>query len=521
MNPDAIDALARSLAERASRRDALATVLTAVLALTGTPSVVDARRRSAGVNATDRTHRQSMSSRPRGAGGGQQGVGNPDAPCLGHGRPCSGDKCRQRCCGKTSLPAKPFGTKARVCWCKGEGSGCDDRRECCSGQCHNGHCRGAIETGRRCNTGDRCVAGQCSFYTSLDGPDGKFCVLPEGEACDAQGDCVTYVCDGGACGAQNTGPAMRVAGIWGHTGHGGNDGEDPEFSYAIDVEVDPDGNVFVADLSNARVLKLGPDGLRLAAWGSNGSGGANGDPPRFAHPTGVAIDSGGYLYVADRDNHRVVKLSPEGLRLDAWGTDGSGGVDGNPPRFQRLAGIAVDAEDNVVVVDAGNNRVVKVSPEGLRLAAWGSQGSGGTDGNPPRFEDPNGIALDDNGNIYVADTFNHRVLKLSPDGLRLAAWGSEGSKGAEVGAAPRFHRPWDIAVDADGNVFVTDRDNHRVQKLDPDGLILAVWGQFGHDGSVGSLPQFDNPTGIAVDSLGNVYVSEGGNDRVQKLEPAF
>jgi DNA-binding beta-propeller fold protein YncE len=359
------------------------------------------------------------------------------------------------------------------------------------------------------------------LYSSLDGPDGKFCVRAEGDTCDADRECLSYRCDGGSCGAQNTGPGATVAAIWGRDGSGGQDGEEPRFSYPIDLDVDLEGNTFVADSALHRIVKVGPDGLRLDAWGSKGSGGADGNPPRFFHPAGVAVDAEGNVFVADRDNHRVMKLSPEGLRLAAWGTEGSGGSDGNLPRFDRPCGVAVDAEGNFYVADTFNHRVLKLAPDGLRLAAWGSQGSGGSNGNSPRFDVPIGIVVDDNGNVYVADTNNDRVLKLSPAGLRLAAWGSEGSKGAEVGATPRFQRPWDVTVDPDGNVFVTDRDNHRVQKLDPGGTILAVWGRFGHGGTVGGLPQFDNPTGVAIDTLGNVYVSEGGNVRVQKLEQAF
>ncbi|MBM3476011.1 MAG: hypothetical protein FJX75_22305 [Armatimonadetes bacterium] len=180
-----------------------------------------------------------------------------------------------------------------------------------------------------------------------------------------------------------------------------------------------------------------------------------------------------------------------------WGSRGSG--DG---RFVSPQGIAVDGAGNVYVADTWNHRIQKFDGSGAFLTKWGSEGTG--DG---QFSFPSSIAVGTSGNVYVADTDNHRIEKFDGSGTFLAAWGVEGSGDGE------FRGPRGIAVDATGNVYVGERLNYRVQKFDGSGTFLTTWGSFGTgDG------QFHFPEGVAVDAAGNVYVADAASDRIQKFD---
>jgi DNA-binding beta-propeller fold protein YncE len=170
------------------------------------------------------------------------------------------------------------------------------------------------------------------------------------------------------------------------------------------VAVDAHGNVYVADAFNNRVQKLSPTGQPLAQWGRPTIG--------FTHPAGVAIDSHGAVYVADTGNNRIAKFSPDG-KLLGWRT-GS--------QLQRPTGIAVDGAGDIYVADRQNGRVQKLSPSGKTLGRWGKGGSGLLQFSFRAQDHMNGVALDPHGNLYVADTANNRIKKLSPQGQTLAIW---------------------------------------------------------------------------------------------------
>jgi DNA-binding beta-propeller fold protein YncE len=206
-------------------------------------------------------------------------------------------------------------------------------------------------------------------------------------------------------------------------------------------------------------------------------------------PRGVALDASCNLYVADSANHRVAKLSPAGEPLAQWGSDGRGSG-----QLHRPGAVALDAAGNIYVADSGNDRIVKLSPDGQVVATWGKCSAGVTpcspspgDG-PAEFFDPEGIAVDGGGNIYVAEANNQRIQKLSPEGKSLALWGTRG-------AGPgQFDAPWAVTLDAAGNLYVADLNNNRVQKLSPSGAPLF---QFG--GTRGAdAGQLTQPRGVAV-----------------------
>jgi streptogramin lyase len=190
-------------------------------------------------------------------------------------------------------------------------------------------------------------------------------------------------------------------------------------------------------------------------------------------------------------------LLATGNYLFQWGDSGSGNG-----QLQNPIGIATDASGNIYIADTNNHRIQKFDSNGTYLAQWGSLGSG--DG---QFNHPTGVAVDSTGNVYVVDGENNRIQKFDSNGLYLAQWGTSGSGDGQ------FTIPQGIAVDIVGNVYVVDTFNDRIQKFDNNGTYLTQWGGYGTgDG------QFYYPLGIAVDSAGSIYVADGGNNRIQKFD---
>ncbi len=300
--------------------------------------------------------------------------------------------------------------------------------------------------------------------------------------------CAVWSCAFAAQGSES----YVFVGNWGREGSG-----DGEFRFPQGVAVDSSGNVYVADRNNDRMQKFTPGGVLLKKWGTNGEG-----EGEFEWPSGVAVDTSGNVYVADTSNHRIQKFTSEGVFLTEWGNWGSGDGKFNEPR-----GVAVDGSGNVYVLDYVNQRIQKFTSQGAFLKKWGRPGSG--DG---EFHYPGGIAVDPvpgGGNVYVAeDGDNHRIQKFTSEGAFLTKWGSWGEEDGQ------FEFPCGLAVDSSGNVYVTDPGNHRIQKFTSEGVFLKKWGTAGSgDGA------FDSPLGVAVDTSGNVYVVEMGNNRIQKFRP--
>ena len=210
-------------------------------------------------------------------------------------------------------------------------------------------------------------------------------------------------------------------------------------------------------------------------------------------PTGVAVGRAGNVFVVDSGHDRIVKISPDpahGPRVLArWGVEGTG-----PGQLESPNLIALDTHGNLYVADSGNNRIQKLSSKGRPLAQWGGKGDG-----PGQFINPIGVAVDVHGNIYVADTFNDRVQKLSPAGAPIAQW--------QTGAV---RHPAGIALDARGDVYVADPGNHRVEELSPAGQLLGQWGA-----SVG----LNKPAGIVLDARGRIYIADRATGHVEKLLP--
>jgi sugar lactone lactonase YvrE len=276
------------------------------------------------------------------------------------------------------------------------------------------------------------------------------------------------------------------------------------------VAVGPQGNFYIADYDGNRIRIYAPDGMLLGRMGEL----AGDAPGKLRNPDGVAVDGQGAVYVADAGNHRVQAFSPDGVSIGIWGSAGSG--DGG---LLEPSAVALDDHGNLYVTDKSAHRVEKFGPDGRVLAIWGKRG-----GQPGEFEAPRGVALDGAGNVYVADTGNNRIQKLSSDGDVVAVWGSpnqvlaeptdESGSQLQIQQAGHFDGPQGIVVDALGDVYVADYGNNRIQRFDTQGNPTGMWGEPGAE-----VGQLNHPSGLALDAQGALYVADRDNARLEKLIP--
>jgi sugar lactone lactonase YvrE len=251
-----------------------------------------------------------------------------------------------------------------------------------------------------------------------------------------------------------------------------------------------------------------------------GSADGTGAAAQFFEPTGVAVDpTTGNVYVADLDNDTIRMITPGGVVTTLAGSPGqAGSADGTgaAAQFNGPSDVAVDAAGNVYVADTFNDTIRKITPAGVVTTLAGSPGQvGSTDGTgaAARFDKPIGVAVDAAGNVYVADTYNDTIRMITPAGVVTTLVGSPGQAGSADGTGPaaRFDFPSGVAVDAAGNVYVGDTYNYTIRMITPGGVVTTLAGAAGHAGSTdgtGAAAQFFEPTGVAVDAAGNVYVAD-------------
>ncbi|MDB5101110.1 MAG: repeat containing protein, partial [Cyanobacteria bacterium RYN_339] len=366
------------------------------------------------------------------------------------------------------------------------------------------------------------------------GPPGSN--LPQALAVDATGN--LYLTDFTAVirKVAPDGSVTRLAG--GGTG-GKADGQGAVAAFAVPLafSLDAGGTLYLAD--DSLIRKVTPDGVVSTVAGS-GSTVKNGDAgtARFVSPLGVVGDAAGNLYVADTGNHLIRKVTPDGVVSTLAGGASEGTVDGQgaSASFRSPVAIVMDAGGNLDVLDLAG--VIRhVTPAGLVTTLAGTDlgpGVGGSaDGQGPvaQFASPYGLAIDAAGNLYVADTDNNAIRKVSPTGLVTTLAGSHRKEGATDGQGPAasFNRPMGVAVDATGNLYVADSD--RIRKVSPTGLVSTLAGgakmpivdgwAVNVDGQ-GAAASFYMATGIVVDPAGNLYVSDsngGESYEIRKVTP--
>lgn len=306
------------------------------------------------------------------------------------------------------------------------------------------------------------------------------------------------------------------------------DGAGPQalFAFPTGVAVDQSGNIFVADVGNHKIRKITPGGVvsTLAGSGKEGFADGTGSEAIFSQPNGLAIDEMGNIYIAEFSGNRIRKISPEGVVTTLAGSGKAGFADGTgvEATFNALEGIAVDSKGGVYVTDSKNHKIRKITQDGVVTTIAGSGKAGGADGAgaAASFNLPIGVAVDSGSNIYVCDTDNHKIRKITPNGVVTTIAGS-GKAGAEDGnsSVASFNQPLGIAVDGMGNIYVTEDKNHKIRKITPNGFVstLAGSGKAGAEDGYGTTASFNIPFGVAVDQFGTVYVSDAQNNKIRKI----
>ena len=314
------------------------------------------------------------------------------------------------------------------------------------------------------------------------------------------------------------------------------------------VAVDPSGNLYLTDVGNHMVFKASADGT-LTILAGNGIQWFSGDggpatSASLALPEGVAVDGAGNVYIADEENHNIRKVSPDGTITTVAGTgiptgfiDGEGGDpaddlgDDGPATGASLSqpnGLAVDGAGNLYIADEENHRIRKVTTSGIitTIAGTGQKGFSGDGGlaTSAQLEQPAGVAVDAAGNIYIADTVNQRIRMVGLDGIittvagnGMVAFGGDG--GPAVDASLNF--PEAVAVDGSGNLYIADTQNHRIRQVSLGGTITTVAGtgtaSFAGDGGPPTAASLNFPTAVAVDAAGTLYIADFSNGRVRRV----
>lgn len=265
----------------------------------------------------------------------------------------------------------------------------------------------------------------------------------------------------------------------------------------------------------------------LAGSGEEGSADGVGTQASLRFPTGVAVDASGTVYVADNENQKIRKIAADGTVSTLAGSGVGGRADGigAAASFSGPRGIAVDGNGTVYVGDQGNNMIRKITPDGVvsTLAGSGFIGSADGTGAAASFNAPFGVAVDGSGNVYVGDANGNKIRMITPDGEVSTLAGSDTAGSADgVGTAASFSFPLGVAVDGDGNVYVADANNNKVRMIAPDGTVstLAGSGAAGSADGIGIEASFRSPGGVAVDDSGHVYVADRGSNRVRRITPA-
>jgi hypothetical protein len=382
------------------------------------------------------------------------------------------------------------------------------------------------------------LAGMAGTTGSTDGTGTavRF-VFPTGIIADNSGS--VYVADA----VNNTirkitsGVVTTLAGSAGFTGSADGTGTAALFSLPSDVGVDSSGNVYVADTNNSTIRKVTSTGVVTTLAGTSGVKGyldGIGTAAQFNAPSGLSVDSSGNVYVADTNNNTIRAINSAGVVTTLAGSpNGIGYADGTGTavRFNLPHHPALDSAGNLYVADTGNNVIRKVTPAGVvttLAGTWfaGSKGDSDGIGTAARFNEPQGVAVDSSGNIYVGDTFNGTVRKIAPDGAVSTLAGSIAGFGGSAdgkGSAALFYLPLGVAADSSSNVYVADAYNSTVRKITPDGTVTTLAGMArvrGSDDGTGSSAFFYKPSSVAVDGSGNVYVADTVNNTIRKVTAA-
>jgi len=364
---------------------------------------------------------------------------------------------------------------------------------------------------------------------------------PQGVAVDGNGN--VFIADTGdnllrevtADGIINTIAGDSYNGFHGDTGNASS----AEFNHPSDVFVDSSGNIYIADTANARIRKITTDGkidtiAGSGAVGSTGDGGAPTSAALFA-PTSVVVDTNGNFYIVTSGDSRIRKCDTKANTINTIAGTGVAGFSGDgsaatKAQLNAPTGLVLDSGGNLFVADLLNLRVRKVDTSGNinSVAGNGVQSFSGDGGAAvsAQLNSPQGVAVDGAGNVYVSDTFNNVVRRVAKNGTitTFAGNGQAGSNGdGSAAASAQLNSPQGLALDSAGNLYIADTGNAKVRRVTSDGKIATYAGNgtagYGGDGASATSAQLNTPSGVAVDSAGNLFIADFSNHRVRLVSP--
>ena len=274
------------------------------------------------------------------------------------------------------------------------------------------------------------------------------------------------------------------------------------------IAVDASGNFWIGDEGNGRIRAVSTTGVITTA------------ADQLSNPSGLALDRAFNLYIAEKSHDRIRKITSGALSVVAG--NGTAGFSGDlstavSAQLQAPGAVAVDDAGILYIADSGNHRVRRVNANGIISTIAG----------PPQVDTPRGLWLDKGGNLYIADAGNHSVRKLSPQGnLTIVAGtgadGFSGDGGPATGA--QLSQPRGVAVDGAGNIWIADTGNHRLRVISSNGIIATAAGSssggFSGDGGPADVAQFRSPSALVVDNAGAIWIADTGNNRVRKMTPS-
>jgi hypothetical protein len=325
-----------------------------------------------------------------------------------------------------------------------------------------------------------------------------------------------------------------LAGWPGASGHADGAGRAARFAEAGGLRVDASGNIYVSDSSNYTIRKITPGGTVTTFAGTAQKSGSTDGPVAtalFGAVGGVAIDSSGNVFVADSANYTIREISTAGIvstLAGVAGTRGSTDGTGSGARLYDPQNLAIDGSNNIYVADGKGNVVRRISEAGVVTTIAGSGIAAATDGSGTgaAFNDPTGIAVDYAGNIYVADYGNNLVRKVTPAGVVTTLAGVAGRTGSTdgSGSAAEFSGPAGLGVDSSGNIYVADSGNDTIRRITQAGFVTTIAGLAGSLDEVDGLTsnaRFDTPGDVSVSGSGIVYVADAGNSTIRRIIPGL
>jgi DNA-binding beta-propeller fold protein YncE len=437
--------------------------------------------------------------------------------------------------------------------CKGAAKSCDDQNPCTTDSCTAGVCgssatSGPCDDGNACTSGESCSGGTCSGV-ALSCDDKNPCTVDscdptqgciakpgsDGVSCD-DGDVCTLgdLCSGGKCLGKLADDAVTTLAGAGVSGSGDGKGLLAKFTLPLAIAADADGVLYIADGADSgpRIRKMAADGTVTTLAGSlKGFGDGAALTAKFWGPSGIAVAADGSVYVADRYNQRIRKISGNTVSTLAGSAPEPGFFDnkaegafadgqGAAARFDEPSGLALGPDGKLYVVEAANHRVRRVSMDGTVETLAGSASAGKTDGPAAQaqFKGPTAVAVASNGDVFVADTGNHLIRKISAGVVSTVAGdGIAGKVDGALGQA-RFSAPAGLAVSPDGTLVVADAGNHVIRAVSADAVsTLAGTGVATYLDGLPAAAAFNGAQGIVRTAAGTWAVADSANFRVRRL----